>query len=192
MDRREKIRVAVLADAGVLVGGDVGRIHRAEGQDERPAPGERLPPDRGMAGLAIGGADEITSPVDKARILEARRNASRIGQLGVAQRDAVSACKIGRSGAKDVPADESESRDGDDHRHRKQDAPEGPHAAFLGASCLRSMGRLRNRTPVAANKALASAGPAIEVPGSPMPPGASPFRIRWTSIAGASLIRIIR
>ena len=84
MDRREKIRVGVLADARVLVGRDVGRIDRAEGQDERPASGERLSPDGRMAGLAIGGADEITPPVDEARLLEARRNAGRIGQFGVA------------------------------------------------------------------------------------------------------------
>jgi hypothetical protein len=34
-----------------------------------------------MAGLAIGGADEITPAVDEARVLEARRDAGRIGQL---------------------------------------------------------------------------------------------------------------
>ena len=158
MDRREKVRVGVLADASVLVGRDVGRIDRAEGQDERPAAGERLSPDGGVAGLAIGGADEITPPVDEARVLEARRNAGRIGQLIIAERDAVPACEIRWPGAKDVPADESESSDGDERGRRKQDAPEGPHAAFLSASCLRSTGRFRSRTPVAANSALASAG----------------------------------
>jgi hypothetical protein len=84
MDRREKFRVGILADARVLVGRNVGRIDRAKGEDERPAPGERLSPDGRMAGLAIGGADEISSPVDEARLLEARRNAGRIGKLGVA------------------------------------------------------------------------------------------------------------
>ena len=42
------------------------------------------------------------------------------------------------------------------------------------AACGRPAG-CAAATPVAANSALASAGPAIEVPGSPMPPGASPF-----------------
>src|SRR5438445_776977 len=45
------------------------------------------------------------------------------------------------------------------------------------------------RFPVAANTALARAGPVTEVPGSPIPPGASRFRTRWTSIVGASFIR---
>ncbi len=192
MDRREKLRVGVLADASVLVGRDVGRIDRAKGQDERPAPGERLSPDSRMAGLAIGGADEITPTLDEARILEARRNAGRIGQLRVAQRNPVSAREIGRSGAKDVPADESEGSDGNKRGRRKQDAPEVSSRGFPRRELLAIDGETSQRTPVAANSALASAGPAIEVPGSPMPPGASPFRTRWTSIAGASLIRIIR
>ena len=84
MDRREKLRVGVLADPRVLVRRDVGRIHRAEGQDEGAAPGEWLSPNRCMAGLAIGGADEITPPLDEARLLEARRNAGRIGKFVLA------------------------------------------------------------------------------------------------------------
>src|SRR5439155_14270358 len=50
-------------------------------------------------------------------------------------------------------------------------------------------GSLLIRFPVAAKTALASAGPVIEVPGSPIPPGASRLRTRWTSIGGASFIR---
>src|SRR6202020_1898380 len=100
-----------------------------------------------MAGLAIRGADEIAAAVDEARILEARRNAGRISQLIIAQRDAVPAREIGRPGAKDVPADEPESSDGKKRDRRDEGTKKGPHAAFLGASCLRSTGRLRNRTP---------------------------------------------
>src|SRR3984957_16887872 len=192
MERREKVRVGVLADACVPVWRDVGRIDRAEGQDERTTPGERLPTDRRMAGLAIGGADEIAPPVDEARVLEAFGERRRGGQLVVAEHNPIPTCEISRPGAKDDPADEAERGDDNEGGRREQGAPEAPHAALLGASCLRSIGRLRNRTPVAAKSALASAGPATEVPGSPMPPGASPFRTRWTSIAGVSLIRIIR
>jgi hypothetical protein len=45
----------------------------------------------------------------------------------------------------------------------------GPQALSL----LASIGSLRRRTPVAAKIALATAGASADVPGSPMPPGAS-------------------
>src|SRR5262249_40248886 len=55
---------------------------------------------------------------------------------------------------------------------------------------LVSIGILRRRLPVAAKIALATAGTIAEVPGSPIPPGASLFWMRWTSIAvGASSMR---
>ena len=92
--------------------------------------------------------------------------------LVVGERDPVAARESGRPGAEHVPGDESEHRDGDKRGRGDEDAPDGSHAAFLTASSLRSTGRLRKRTPVAAKSALASAGAAIEVPGSPMPPGA--------------------
>jgi hypothetical protein len=96
------------------------------------------------------------APLDEARILEACRSARRIAQPGVAQRDPVSSCEIGSPGPK--TSDESEGGDSNKGSRCKQDPPKGPHAAFLSASCLRSMGRLRNRTPLAANIALARAG----------------------------------
>ena len=40
----EEIPVAVVADAGVLVGGDVGRIERAERQREDKTAGNSAPP----------------------------------------------------------------------------------------------------------------------------------------------------
>src|SRR5438445_13746351 len=58
-------------------------------------------------------------------------------------------------------------------------------------SCAAS-GSLRIRFPVAAKTALARAGPVIDVPGSPSPPGASRLRTRCTSIVGASFIRNTR
>src|SRR5882724_4429961 len=56
----------------------------------------------------------------------------------------------------------------------------------------RSSGSVRIRLPVAAKTALATAGAVTAVPGSPIPPGASPFRTRCTSIAGVSLSRSTR
>ena len=55
-----------------------------------------------------------------------------------------------------------------------------------------AIGSWRMRLPLAANTALPSAGATPAVPGSPMPPGASPLSIRCTSITGASLMRITR
>src|SRR5207245_10410074 len=48
-------------------------------------------------------------------------------------------------------------------------------------SCAAS-GSFRIRFPVAAKTALARAGPVIDVPGSPSPPGGSRLRTRCTSI----------
>jgi len=53
-------------------------------------------------------------------------------------------------------------------------------------------GSLRIRFPVAAKIAFVSAGITHEVPGSPMPPGASELFTRCTSICGASLMRSTR
>ncbi len=53
-------------------------------------------------------------------------------------------------------------------------------------------GSLRSRVPVAAKIAFDSAAAVAAVPGSPIPPGASPLFTRWTSIGGTSLMRIIR
>jgi hypothetical protein len=53
-----------------------------------------------------------------------------------------------------------------------------------------SMGILRSRLPVAAKIALATAGTMAEVPHSSIPPGGSKFRTMWTSIAGASFMRL--
>jgi hypothetical protein len=60
------------------------------------------------------------------------------------------------------------------------------------AGCFKpagSIGSFRSRLPVAAKIAFAIAGMIADVPGSPMPPGASLFLTICTSIAGASLIR---
>src|SRR5213594_3407119 len=63
-----------------------------------------------------------------------------------------------------------------------------PRYTLASRSCSFT-GSLRIRLPVAAKMALVTAGITAEVPGSPMPPGASLLLTRWTSIAGASLIR---
>src|SRR5579863_7402862 len=62
-------------------------------------------------------------------------------------------------------------------------------ASAFSTNWLRFMGRARKRTPVAAKMALPRAGAAIEVPNSPMPPGASLLSTRYTSIVGTSFMR---
>ena len=65
----------------------------------------------------------------------------------------------------------------------------------LAQACLRSAGstgNLRRRFPVAARIAFVTAGTMTEVPGSPIPPGASVFLVRYTSMAGASFMRRTR
>jgi hypothetical protein len=52
------------------------------------------------------------------------------------------------------------------------------------------IGSLRARWPQAAKIALATAGAAGGRAGSPIPPGSSRLSIRWTSIGGASLMRM--
>ena len=51
------------------------------------------------------------------------------------------------------------------------------------------MGRRRTRLPVKAATALAMAGAATAVPGSPMPPGFSVLLTKTMSICGASYMR---
>src|SRR5215468_2285442 len=62
---------------------------------------------------------------------------------------------------------------------------------YASFSTLLSIGILRRRFPVAAKIALAMAGTTPDVPVSPIPPGGSALLTRWTSIAGASFMRII-
>ena len=63
------------------------------------------------------------------------------------------------------------------------------HAGCFKA--LASTGNLRRRLPVAAKTALAIAGTMADVPVSPIPPGGSALGMIWTSIAGASFLRVI-
>jgi hypothetical protein len=62
------------------------------------------------------------------------------------------------------------------------------HYPFSSAGLI---GNLRKRTPVAACTALSTAGAKAQVPGSPMPPGASRLGTRSISITGAWLMRSI-
>ena len=69
-----------------------------------------------------------------------------------------------------------------------------PIFLFAHARCckaLASTGSLRSRLPVAAKMAFATAGASADVPGSPMPPGASVLSTMYTSILGASPMRSI-
>jgi len=101
--------------------------------------------------------------------------------------DAVTAGKrSGRGDARGLAPAVASPWDGSSHGVHPQ-----PRVPQDDRSCACS-GSFRIRFPVAANTALASAGAVIEVPGSPIPPGASRFRTRCTSIVGASFIRNTR
>jgi hypothetical protein len=73
MNRVEKILIAVIADPGFLVGGDVGRVQRAKRQFEREAAGIGLAVLRGVAGLAVCRPRQISAALDKARLRKRRR-----------------------------------------------------------------------------------------------------------------------
>lgn len=59
---------AVVADAGLAVRGDVGRVHRADRRFHRQAPGERLAVPGGVAGHAIAGAGQVFTLPDQGRV----------------------------------------------------------------------------------------------------------------------------
>ena len=66
----------------------------------------------------------------------------------------------------------------------------GPGIQVFRASAR--IGRLRMRLPVAAKMALVTAGAMGGVPGSPMPPGASPLWMMRTSTCGVASKRSTR
>src|SRR6185503_7239308 len=53
------------ADAGGRVGRDIGRVDRAERRRHGATAGERLPPVRRVAGLAIAGEREVAAALDR-------------------------------------------------------------------------------------------------------------------------------
>src|SRR5262249_8025193 len=83
--------------------------------------------------------------------------------------------------------------EGDQGGGAKDGGPRIAHDDLLQVvpSCL-ARGRRRMRLPVAAKMALAMAGAATDVPGSPMPPGAFALGTSTTSMAGASSMRRTR
>src|SRR5206468_1021546 len=92
-------------------------------------------------------------------------------------RDRVERGGISRLGCFDAAA-------GGDRQDHSDERREGTHDRSPQAKRrLRSIGSVRTRLPVAAKTALATAGAVTAVPGSPIPPGASPFRATSTSMA---------
>ena len=83
----EEILIAVIADPGVLVGGDVGRIERAERQRESETAGIGRTARRGMTDHAVGGFGEIFAAFDDVGLGEIGRNAGRIGLVIVGERN---------------------------------------------------------------------------------------------------------
>ena len=79
MNRVEEILIAVIADPGLLVGRDVGRVQRAEWQLESEAPGIGFAAYRGMAGLAVRSPRQIGAALDETRLCKRCRHAGRIG-----------------------------------------------------------------------------------------------------------------
>src|SRR5262249_28062234 len=140
--------IAVVADASVLVGRDVGRIERAERQLEAEPAGKILAAGPGVAGHAIGGTRQIRAALDGACLGERGRDAGWTCTLVVSERDARSARKVERAGTADDPGAYGD-RDDDDRSDAEQDSRSCTHA-FFPAISLRSIGRRRSATPVAA------------------------------------------
>ncbi len=114
MDRVEKILVAVIADAGLLVGRDVGRIQRAERQFEPEAAGIFLAVLGGVADHAIRGPRHISTALHKARLRESGRNAGGIGAAIIGERH----LRAIREGKRTGPAENPKSRDKRNHHDR--------------------------------------------------------------------------
>ncbi len=82
----QELRIAPVADAGFLVGRDVGRIDRAERKLERQTSGKWHAALRRVAGGAVGGARQIFAAPDQARLHEFSRNAGRICTVIIGER----------------------------------------------------------------------------------------------------------
>jgi hypothetical protein len=68
-----ELRVGHLADAGLFVGRDVGRVDLAEGRIHRQAAGHRLAARRGVTGYAVPGGGEVFALGDQRRLILGRR-----------------------------------------------------------------------------------------------------------------------
>ena len=148
LHRVEKILIAVIADAGVLVGRDIGRIDRPERQRNSQAAGILGASGRGVANHAVGGACEIFAAFDLVRIGKCGGNAGRIGAMIIRQRNRRAAGECHRPGIKQPPADDG--RNNQDNNDNEDNACAHDTYALLAAIAARSIGRRRSATPVAA------------------------------------------
>src|ERR1700730_4699671 len=96
VQRLDKILVAPRTNAGVLVGCDVRRVERAEGQREGHPPCKRLAARGCVAGDAVGGAREIFAPRHHVCSSDARRSAGWIAAKVVGQLNTGAAGKVRR------------------------------------------------------------------------------------------------
>ena len=170
----EEILIAVIADAGFLVGRDVGGIKRAERQLEAESAGIFLAARRGVADHAVRRLRQIFATLDNACLRQRGRHTGRIGAAIIRQRHIRAGAERHRAGAADNPDpyDQYYHHDGGD---AEQNATRGRAHAFFPAISARSIGSRRNATPVAAKMALRKAGGPPLQPASPMPPGGSPL-----------------
>src|SRR5262249_39842754 len=134
---------------GVLVGGDVGRIKRAERQRKRETSGIVRAARRGVTDKAVGSLGEIFAPSNDIGLSEFGRNAGWIGFVVVGKLSRRAAGKRERPGGEDEPRDDA---DGDDDESGDSDNGDAAHGgqAFFMAMAVRSTGRRRRGTPVAA------------------------------------------
>ena len=86
MQRVQEILIAVIADAGVFVRREVGRIQRAERQPDSEAAGIILAARRRVANHAIRRFRQIFAPLDLARLGERGRHPRGISRLVVSER----------------------------------------------------------------------------------------------------------
>ena len=145
---------------------------------------------------------EILAARDQIGVGEARGRAGRVRSVEIRERDPLAFGKGGGvARTKRPPSDGSDCHQGNG---KKTEFPGAAHIAtllripngvglnlYVGLNWF-LMGSLRMRLPVNAKIAFVIAGAMPTVPGSPMPPGASPFFTRCTSITGASLMRRTR
>src|SRR5262249_56159899 len=104
---------------------------------------------RGGRGQGVGRPGEIFGRSNDISLSESGRNASWIGFVVVGKRDCRAASKRERPGTEDEPRDDAKGDDDDSGDNDNGDAAHGGHALFM-AMALRSIGRRRRGTPVAA------------------------------------------
>ena len=135
---------------GFLVGRDVSRVERPERREEGESSGIFGAIWRGVTDHAIGGAREIFAAFDDIRVGKIGRNAGWIGGVIIGEGDGRSSGERYRPWTEYFPSQNRQSNDDHERNSENCAAPAHDCYALPVASALRSIGRRRNATPVAA------------------------------------------